>query len=220
MRPSAKVAGFACLVAGLAVGVFIGLLIAHRGGQRHEQGGKPADEADPEVSAFFKPTSDLLGEFTRGGGGLSPVGPAHCAAGSELLFDHQMERWYCVCSHQMTLDPKAEQLRINPVGELKEKLTALARQKGVVVKSAGDDHAGRHLSELEGGVQTVGPLTGKNIFIMEAREGFRYHYATGKSHGIVQVQMDYLGKRGKGDEEVALYYYEARVEEWFPARKP
>jgi hypothetical protein len=58
------------------------------------------------------------------------------------------------------------------------------------------------------------------MFIMEAREGFRYHYATGKAHGVVQVQMDYLGKRGKGDEEVALYYYEVRVEEWSPARRP
>ena len=131
-----------------------------------------------------------------------------------------MHRWYVVQSRKLTLDPKAEQLRINPIGELDEKLTALARQKGVAVVSAGDGHAARHLDVLDGGGQTVGPLTGKNIFIMEAREGFRYHYATGKAHGIVQVQMDFLGKRGKGDEEVALYYYEARVEEWSPARKP
>src|SRR5262249_25412842 len=119
-------------------------------------------------------------------------------------------------SRKLTLDPKVEQLRINPIRELHEKLTALARQKGVVVESAGDGHAARHLDELDGGGQTVGPLTGKHIFIMEAREGFRYHYATGKADGVVQVQMDYLGKRGKDDEEVALYYYEVRVEEWSP----
>ena len=220
MRPSAKVVGFVCLVTGLAVGVFIGLLIAHRGGQGHEQGGKPADEADPEASAFFNPACELFGEFARGADGLSPVGPAHTTAGHEWLFDHQMARWYFVLSRKLTLDPKVEQLRINPIRELHEKLTALARQKGVVVESEGDGHAARHLDELDGGGQTVGPLTGKHIFILEAREGFRYHYATGKAHGVVQVQMDYLGKRGKGDEEVALYYYEVRVEEWSPARKP
>jgi hypothetical protein len=74
--------------------------------------------------------------------------------------------------------------------------------------------------QLDGEPQTVGPLTGKKISISDAREGFRYQYSTGKAHGVVQVQMDYLGKRGKGDEEVAVYYYEARVEEWSHARGP
>jgi hypothetical protein len=145
MRPSAKVAGFVCLVTGLAVGVFIGLLIAHRGGQGHEQGGKPADEqggkpadeADPEASAFFNPACDLFGKFARGADGLSPVGPAHNTAGHKWLFDRQMARWYFVLSCKLTFDPKVEQPRINPIGELDEKLTALARQKGVVVESAG-----------------------------------------------------------------------------------
>ena len=220
MRPSAKVVGVVCLIAGLIVGVLVGFLAAQRRGQGHQEGGKPAEKEHPEQSAFFNSASELLAEFERGGGGLEAVGPGKLSAGHDWLFDNQMDRWYCVMSRKLTLDPKVEQLRVNPVGELNEKLTALARQKGVVVESAGDGHAARHLDELDPVGQTVGPLTGKNIFIMEAREGFRYQYATGKAHGIVQVQMDYLGKRGKGDEEVALYCYEARVEEWSPARKP
>ena len=222
MRPSAKVVGFVCLVAGLTVGVLVGSLVAQRRGQGHEEGakpaegGKPVEKEDPEVkSAFLAPACSLLGEFARGADGFSPAGPAKCSAGSEPLFGNQMTRWYSVQSRRLALDPKSQELTVTHIRELDKKLTALAREKGVVLVEAGDGHAGR---QLDGGPQTVGPVTRNQLWIHDAREGFRYQYFTGKAHGVVQVQLDYLGKRGKGDEEAAVYYYEARVEEWSHAR--
>jgi len=217
MRPNAKVVGFVCLVTGLAVGALGGSLVAHRWGQGHREGGKPAEEAEPEISTFFKPASELLAEFARGADGLSFAGGAKQTAGQDWLFGRRRACWYFVLSCKLTLDPKVEQPRISPIRGLDEKLTALAREKGAVLQEAGHGHAARH---LDGGSQRVGPLTGKHILILEAREGFRYQYSTGKAHGVVQAQMDYLGKQGKGDEEVAAYHYEARVEEWSHARGP
>jgi hypothetical protein len=218
MRPSAKVVGVVCLVTGLTVGVLVGFLVAHRRGQGHEEGGKPAEKEDPEISTFFNPASSLLAEFAGGADGLAPGGGGgKSSAGHDSLFDHQLTRWYFVLSCKLTLDPKSQQTTGKHLRELDEKLIALAREKGVVVQERGDGHAGR---QLDGGPQTVGPLTGRNIWISDAREGFRYQYSTGKAHGVFQVQLDYLGKRGKGDEEVAVYYYEARVEEWSYARGP
>src|SRR5262249_49770838 len=153
--------------------------------------------------------------FARGADGLAVGGPAKNSAGHDSLFDHQLTRWYFVLSRKLTLDPKFEKWMGKHLQELDQKLIALAREKGVVVQARGDGHEVR---QLDGEPQTVGPLTGKKISISDAREGFRYQYSTGKAHGVVQVQMDYLGKRGKGDEEVAVYYYEARVEEWSHAR--
>src|SRR5262245_52620824 len=105
MRPSAKAVGVVCLVAGLTVGVLVGFLVAHRRGQGHEEGGKPAErkeggkpaeEADPEVSTFFNPASSLLADFARGADGLAVGGPAKNSAGHDSLFDHQLTRWYFV----------------------------------------------------------------------------------------------------------------------------
>jgi hypothetical protein len=233
MRPSAKIVGFVCLVVGLTAGVLAGFLVGHRRGQGHEEGGKPAEnkpaenkpaeggkpveKENPEVSAFFNPASSLLLEFARGADGLSFVGGAKHTAGHDSLFDHRMSREYFVQSCKPTLDPKLQKAVSVHIRELDQKLIALAREKGVVVQERGDGHDVR---QLDGGPQTLGPLAGKHLMIQDAREGFRYRYSTGRAHGVIQVQMDYLGKRGKGDDEVAVYYYEARVEEWSHARRP
>ena len=134
MRPSAKVVGVVCLIAGLIVGVLVGFLAAQRRGQGHEEGDKPAEKEDPEQSTFFNSASELLAEFERGGGGLAAVGPGKQSAGQDWLFDNQMTRWYCVMSHKLTLDPKVEDLRINPIRDLNEKLNALGLQWAPLLK--------------------------------------------------------------------------------------
>jgi hypothetical protein len=229
MRPSAKVVGLVCLVTGLAVGVLVGSRVAQRRGhghqeegqpaeQGHQEGGKPAEREDPEVSTWFDPASSLLAAFARGADGLSPGGGrGKSSAGHEPLFDRRLTRWYFVLSGELTLDPKFQKSMRAHIRELEQQLTGLAREKGVVVQESGDGHAVR---QLDGGPQWVGPRPGPHNVINDAREGFRYQYSTGNAHGVVQVQADYLGKRGKGDEEVAVYYYEARVEEWAHARRP
>jgi hypothetical protein len=241
MKPSAKAAGSVCLAAGLAVGALIGSLVSHRvgrgrveegkraenaaeaqgGGRDHvrgrEEGDKPAERAGPEASTFIDPPYSLLAEFARGSDGLSALGPAKSVSGKDALFDPTMTRYYLVLSRKLTLHPKFKEPISTHIRELDRKLIALAREKGVVLKAAGDGHDVR---QLDGGPQTVGPADGKHIFVSDAREGFRYQYSAGQAHGVVQVQLDYQGKQGKGDEEVAVYYYEARVEEWSPALKP
>src|SRR5260370_34748781 len=126
MRPRAKVVGFVCLLTGLTVGALVSSLVAHRSGQGHEQGGKPAKEQDPEVSTFFNSASSLLTEFARGADGLAAGGGGgKNSAGHDRLFDHQMTRWYFVLSCKLTLDPKFQKAMVTHLRELDEKLIAL-----------------------------------------------------------------------------------------------